>query len=643
LRKLIYLTILLTFFSATLSAQRSIKDSLRVSDSVKAADYDKYRINKTCILDNSSDTIGLNDWIWSDKRNLAEILFEQPGYLINYIGYGGRTGISDFQSGNLNSGISFFKDGSQINDFNSYTDIENFSVNEIARIEEISEISSPLYGYSTNNKIINIISKDNTLPYLTAQLRYTQDRNDALYGDFYFNFPLSRKVNFLFGIGNNGYEGGYQNSDMSLWRFRTKVNWYPSKSLNIKFDMNYAKLERSLNDGLYNSTSDTLLDPIFARVISTDLYDKNNNLFLNLNVKYNPASLKTLLTDINVSAQNYFREYRFGEKNLLPDTSRFFLNNHTIVYSFDARQYFYIEKSKSSTIDFLVGANFSFVPDNKSSIYTYKNTVINTVENSTREPFSLFSRFKARFNNFNFSAGIRGENSGSNKNIFSFAEADYLAKLNESDFIKIYSGINYYFDRNIPQYAIEYSTENTFLSAEYVDSYFINGILLSYNPVYLELKLYNYLIDGNINFAKAVSTSAGFRTKYFNGNLSFETSSLSYMPDFIFKSDIYYHNILFDNHLDFRTGINVKYMPEWKPPSYNSQTLNFYYSDNNPSIDYFNMDFYVAGRIGKANVAFTFANLFNKLNYTSSIYPFDNRGGLANALARFSITWDFKY
>jgi len=643
LNKLTILVVLLFFFSPHLLAQRSTKDSLRVADSIKTADYDIFRIKKSYLLNITSDTSDINDWIWNDKRNLAEILFEKPGYLINYTGYGGLTVISDFQSGYLNSGISIFKDGIQLSNFNSFTDIENFSVNEISEIEEISEISSPVYGYSVNNKIINIISKDNYLPYLSAQLRYTQDRNDALYGDFYFNFPLSRKVNVLFGLGNNGYEGAYQNSDMSLWRFRTRVNWYVSKSLNFKFDFNYAKLERSLNDGLNNSTSDTLLDPIFARVVSTDLYDKNNNLFLNLNIKLIPPSLKTLLTDINLSAQNYFREYRFGEKNLLPDTSKYFTNLHTIVYSFDARQYFFIDKSKNANINILVGTNFSFIPQNKSSVYIYKNNVISSVENSTREPFALYSRLNAGFNNFNFSAGIRGENSGGNNNLFSFAEADYTARLNESDFIKFYSGINYYFYRNIPQYAVEYSLVNSPAPTPYVDCYFSKGISLSYNPVYFDLKLYNYITDGDINFAKAFSTSAGFRTKYFNGNFSFETSSLSFMPDYIFKSDIYYHNLLFDNHLDFRTGFNIKYMPKWKPPSYNSATLTFSYSESNPEIDYFNMDFYVAGRIGKANVAFTFANLFNKLNYTTSIFPFDNRGGLANALARFSITWDFKY
>ena len=630
LHKFICFAILLSFFTTPLLAQRSVKDSLRKVDSIKTAGYDKFRINKSYLLENSSDTVNLDNWLWNDKRNLAEILFELPGYLINYTGYGGRTGISDFRSGYLNSEISLFKDGIQISDFNSYVDIENFSVNEIAKIEEISEISSPLYGYSSNNKIVNIITKDNTLPYLTAQLSYTQDRNDALYGDFYFNFPLSRKVNVIFGLGNNGYEGAYQNSAMSLWRFRTKVNWYPSKSLNIKFDMNYAKLERSLNDGLYNSTSDTLLDPIFARVVSTDLYDKNNNLFLNFNVKYSPASLKTLLTDINISVQNYFREYRFGEKNLLTDTSKVFSNLHNIVYSVDAKQYFFIEKSKSSDINLLIGTNFSYIPGNSSSAYIYKNITTNTVDNFTKEPFSLFSRINAAINNFNFSGGVRGERFESNNNLFAFAEADYYVKLNESDFIKLYSGINYYFDRNIPQYATTFSTANAFPPANFVDSYFINGLLLSYNPVFLELKLYNYLFDGEINFAKAFASSAGFRTRYFNGNFSFETSSLSYLPDYILKSDIYYHNILFDNHLDFRTGINIKYMPKWKPPSYNSGALTFIFSDNNPEIDYFNMDFYVAGRIGKANVAFTFANLFNKLNYTSSIYPFDNRGGLAD-------------
>lgn len=614
-----------------------------VADSIKAADYDKYRINKPCLLNNTSDTLAINDWIWNDKRNIAEILFEQPGYLINYVGYGGRAGISDFRSGNLNSGIGIFKDGIQISNFNSFADIENFSVNEISKIEEISEISSPVYGYSINNKIINLISKDNYLPYLTAQLRYTQDRNDALYGDFYFNFPLSRKINVLFGLGNNGYEGAYQNSDMSLWRLRTKVNWYASRSLNLKFDLNYAKLERSLNDGLENSSSDTLLDPIFARVVSTDLYEKNNNLLFNLNIKFIPPSLKTLLTDIKLSLQNYFREYRFGEKNLIPDTSKNFSNLHTIIYSVDAKQYFFIEKSKNTDINLLLGTNFSYIPENKSSINIYKNNVISSVENSIREPFAIFSRLNAGFNNFNVSAGIRGERAGNNNNLFSFAEADYIAKFNQSDFIKFYSGINYYFYRNIPQFVIEYSLDKYISSISYVDGNLINGVLLSYNPVYIELKLYNNLIDGDINFAKAFSSEAGFRTKYFNGNLSFETSSLSNMPDYIFKSGIFYHNILFDNHLDFRTGFNVKYMPKWKPPSYNSATQIFSYSESNPEIDYFNVDFYIVGRIGKANVTFTFANLFNKLNYTTSIYPFDNRGGLANALARFSITWDFKY
>ncbi len=53
------------------------------------------------------------------------------------------------------------------------------------------------------------------------------------------------------------------------------------------------------------------------------------------------------------------------------------------------------------------------------------------------------------------------------------------------------------------------------------------------------------------------------------------------------------------------------------------------------------MDFYIGARIGTADINLTVANIFDNLNYTTAIYPYDARGGFLNTISRFSIVWDF--
>ena len=182
----LYLAIFLVFCTNTVFSQNG--DSTRTpssNDTVKIP-FDVNKIPGAYRLSNTSETIGISDWIWNDKRNLGEILNERPGYMVNFFDDGGRNVINFNRMDE--KGIGIFKDGIQINDnlFGGF-DIENISVNEIDTIEELSNISSFLWGYNTQTKSINIITKDIFQPELFSQLRFSQGRYGSEDADVYFS------------------------------------------------------------------------------------------------------------------------------------------------------------------------------------------------------------------------------------------------------------------------------------------------------------------------------------------------------------------------------------------------------------------------------------------------------------------------
>ncbi|MCX6166185.1 MAG: TonB-dependent receptor plug domain-containing protein, partial [Ignavibacteriae bacterium] len=189
----------ISFLCSVYSNAQTIK-----KDSVYHTPFDTNKISNPYILDYKSDTIGINDFIWSDRRNLSEILNDKAGYFINYLGIGGRNPIN-FNNFN-DKQIGIFRDGVQINDnFFGGFDEENISVSEIQKIEEVSNISSFLYGMNSSGKALNIITRDAFQPTLFSQLRYSQDRYGALFSDFSLNVPFSKKFNFIFGVNSHFY------------------------------------------------------------------------------------------------------------------------------------------------------------------------------------------------------------------------------------------------------------------------------------------------------------------------------------------------------------------------------------------------------------------------------------------------------
>lgn len=629
--------ILLSVLTAQLFSQ--IKDT-----SVKIP-YDIFKIKSTRTIGFKSDTVSIKDFIWNDRRNLGEILFERNGYLINYFSYGGSS-VINYNSYSDNS-VGILKDGIQQNNiiFGGY-DIENISVNEIEKIEEVSSVMSFLYGMNSRGKALNIISKDIFLPYIFTQLRYTQDRYGALGADVHMTMPFSKKITFMFGASSNITDGRYQNNHLNIWRARTRINYFAKKELNFKIDFNYSRIVRGLFEGLYNSTDDTLSSYILARVKNSESYEKIVNYYLNIEVKGNFFNDKNKLSELNLYTFNSLREFNDLENSPTPNGRLIYNAFKFIRYGINYKQKLGFNISKNAKVDLSLGADafFDFYHNNKinpdTSIKYDPALFLNIL---TLNHYSLYSRADIDLNNFYVSAGIREDYFEEKFHLQYGIEGGIIIKLTNDKNLIFFGGLNSTkqgLNYKRIKYLTIYDTQPYYIDDD--RTYIEFGIKYLSENLKISLKQFANDYSGNLDFLNG-NYSLEYNSKYFDAKINFDKFNFDNYPDVFIKSDLCYHNYFFNNRLDLRTGVMIKYASKYSIPYYSQYFYDFLTGNNYNERDYFNMDYYIGARIGSANLTFTFANLLNHLNYTTSIFPYDDRGGLFNSLARFSIVWDFKY
>lgn len=636
-----YLVIFLILVSNTVFSQTgdTIRTETQKRDTTTkpVTPFDTNKIPNAYRMSDNSVTYGQSNWIWNDRRNLGEILNERPGFLVNFLGDGGRNPIN-FNNFRINIGM--FLDGIQVNDnFHGGFDIENISINEIDSIEELSNISSFLYGINTQTKAVNIITKNVFQPELFSQLRFTQDRYGSENADVYFSQSISRKINWQLGATKHSLSGRYQNSDFDVWRARFRTNWFISPKANIRFNLNYANIQRGLNEGLIYSSEDTLTNPELAKVQNPDSYEKYTNFYYDISITGRFFKDKNSLTKIKLYSQNSLREYR-DEENRPNSNSRFISKNfHTIQYGADVKQNIAFNINKEVFGDLLIGGNIYL------NLFDFDLPFVTGVNKYNVNYYSGLAKFTGKYNNFNVVAATRYDVMF-DEAIFQYGfEANYLLYQDKHFSINTFGGISFrrngliYFE--LPFYNYD-STSDPVNGYGY--EYSEVGFNLKYKNLFAKLYHYNYsdenlsifengnyeigLLSENIDILTSLNLNIGNR--YFN------------QPELFLKSDISYHDFFFENNLNLKIGINLKYLRNLKAWGYSEEFYYTVYPYNDSIIDHlFNMDAYIGARIGSANIAFVFANIFDNFNYDTFLYPWNDRGGALNALSRFTITWDF--
>ncbi len=603
----------------------------KLSDTTHRVPFDTNRISQQTRLSNTSDVFSYDSlYIWNDKRNLSEIMDERPGYFVFNFGLGQRNDIN--YNGRYSRETGIFRDGIQINDnfFQSF-DIQNISVNEIDKIEEVSDVSSFFYGINSFSKSINVITKDIFQPKPFSQLRFSQDRFGALFADVIFSQPFSRKGNVQLGITSQSGDGRYENSAYNIWRGRGRINLFFSPKLNAKLNFYLDNYDRDLNDGLvYSSNENNLTDPNEATVVFPNTNEHLENYFYDLTLtgKFlrNKNSLSKLMIYSNNSLRNLYD----------PDTSSIRPYNtyppgytHSVLYGLDASQNIYIVHGRDFYSDILIGGNVYLNSFAGSTFEAYKDN-----------QYSLRFKYDLTYKGL-FISGILRNDYIYEKNYLNAGIEAKFNIINKKDFAFEING-----GANQTKYLLYNSAWVSIINIKpiwdiYTKFYEIGGTLR-----YMDLTLNGELFETNYGEVYGThygaNTNLSFISKYADVSVSYNYSNENMFPMNYIKSDIAYKNILFRGKLILKTGFNFKYY-NLKNITYQNQTwYGWDYTDLPfPQQNQFITDFYVGARIGRANINLTVANIFNSLVYNTYLFPLDDRGGFLNSISRFTIVWDF--
>ena len=610
-----------TFFLTLLYLFIYLQANAQDNDSIYTPPFDTNKIKEAPYLSDNSDTTSYPFFIWNDKRNLGEVMNEKAGYFINYFNLGGRNLIN--YNGFYDEQVGIFRDGIQINDnyFGGF-DIENISINEIETIEEISNVSSFLYGINTNGKAINVITKDIFQPEPFSQLRFSQDRDGSLNADVLFSIPFSKKLNVQIGANNHVIDGRYTNTDFNVWRARSKINFFLSPKFNARLNFDYTKIKRGLFEGvIYSNDLDSIIDNDIAKVVNSDSYERLTNYYYDLSLVGRLFKNRNSLTKLKLYSNNSLREYRDEENRSNPNGVYIKTDYHSIVYGMDFKQNILYEINNDLSADFTTGLNAYFnlfdVPY-KHKIYFDYYTAFQKIDLKYINSFiSGFCKHTIIKNYYYFSYGAESK--------INLYRKEYLS-------LNIFSGINITKRPASYIYVPVSSIEN---------KYFELGTDITLYGV--KLKFLYYYFDYNIT--KGYNMSLKYNTDHFRAYLNLDYHEQKYQwnifPKYFMKSDISYQDLFFDDHLVLRIGFNIKYIKDFLTLGYDQMNYSFSHSTGTHYKDSFNADFYIGARIGHANVNFTVANIFNNFNYNTYLYPENDRGGFLESISRFTIVWDF--
>lgn len=618
----IYFTVLLFFIFHTAFSQ------IKYPDSNYKIPFDTNRIKKATQLSYTSDIFSYDSlYVWNDKRSLSEIVDERPGYFVFDMGLGERNNIN--YNGRYSSETGIFRDGIQINDnfFQSF-DIQNISVNEIDKIEEVSDVSSFFYGINSFSKSVNVITKDVFLPQPFSQLRFSQDRFGSLFADVFFSQPFSRKGNVQLGITKHSLDGRYTNSAFNVWRGRGRVNLFFSPRFNAKLNFYLDNFDRDLNDGLiYSGNEDSLTDPNLATVYLPATNENLDNYFYDLTLTGRLFKDKNSLTKLKIYSNNSLR-------NLFNPDSTYSSDNyppgytHTIIYGLDLIQNIFINSGNNFNSDISFGGN------------VYLNLFDgNIFTGYQKNYYSLKFKYDLNYKNFFLSALVRNDNINDNNYLNAGLESKYKI-LNKKDLMfEINGGINR------TQYLLLNDAYNIILNHESLiktdRKFYEAGVVMKYNDFVLSGEFYG-IYDTAYGTTYGVNSDFNWITKYSDISFSYNYSAAQLFPVNYIKSDLAYKNILFSGKLKLKTGFDIKYFnitnitnqyQTWYSTQYSNQSF--------PLKNQFTADFYIGARIGKANINLTIANIFNSLVYNAYLFPLDDRGGFLNCISRFTIVWDF--
>jgi len=612
----------------------ALNDTTAISDSLittKTAKVDTLFPIQGMPLADVSTLINKRTFLFDQYRYTGDLL---RSFSLNFvkdygfIGYPNET----FIYGVGNSGISYLQDGVFWN--NRHTNSLDLNLIQSEDIDSIEIVPSPrgfLYGPYNNPITVNFITRDFISPQPYSRIRYYEGPDGEAMIDGKFSAMLAKRWNYSFQLTNRSKDETYQNTDLSIWQFNTKLKYFLSNSINLQAYYYFVDKQQGLNGGVdYDSLSRSsddpnadLYDPIIAPVFSPnqklDVLQhnvglrtlakpfENSQLDLSVYYRYGLDELRDFQDSIDINRDvvekvlgtnlDYFQRissvsvklFSSYESNKYQDKSQNIFNGITTY-----------ENNENLDVDiFNIGGIFSFYlfDDNfKASAFYKYNSLATGGSNSSRSGKGIDLNYRL-FNKLKFYLGISGYENYNAQDAGSF-EAGALF-----NYYKLLIDFKYFdTDYNLFEPEIFYGPR----TLEVIPTTKVKGLGLVLN-----YKFWLLLMETNTSY-------------YFNHSRS--------IPELQFIGGLYVSDLFFDSNLDLKAGFKFYYIGEISSTDYFIGQNGF----TNTSVQPTNkLDFNLAGEIQKVAIFyFQWENLFGNEYYITPYYPMPVRN------IKFGLAWE---
>lgn len=599
------------------------------------ADHNHLYIDKT-----DPDTLTRRRFLWYPAKSFEDIFNFVPGYYGYFMDVGQLNPFSFNQMAYTLTGV--LRNGRPINDMiDGSVDWNLFSRNEVSEIEFSNGYANNVYGYQNT---INIIPRQlfQYRPY--TEISYYQDRYDNEYFDGNFHQNFFKSLNFNFGITKHSYSGHYKNSDFDKWQGRFNLNFAPSAKLNFFANVNYAHIQKGLNEGIDPDIvnlgdKEIMLSGTNSTMINTDAYEIKERFDVDLGTVFTAG--KSSFSKIQFYVSNSMRHYR-DEENRSGANGVYTKNNyHWINYGVKLNEQLNFKLKNSLRLLLNSEAEYSNLTKQKDYLppeitYYYHSHSIRLLQEAN---LALNNIIVGGFVNF-YTPETNVEASFSQLTMTPGAKVRYRYIFGDSSAINI-KGIYNYKDDHVN---ISASVNNKLFNAG-AELYYYRTKTYIYYPTIISLHEYKEFkgINGYIDvYLKPVRIKVNH-----SYNLQNEYSVLN--PEHSGIVQLSWEDNAFKNKLEYKIGLVTRY---WS--AYSAMEYSGYFNDVSPYKLFENgilydlkipanatLDFFIMGKIGKATIGLTFENILDRIIYNTGVYPFMDRGGLLNAMSRFNVTWNF--
>ncbi|HEY3250014.1 MAG TPA: Plug domain-containing protein, partial [Ignavibacteria bacterium] len=614
------LIIVLLFFNNNGFAQDTTKaiDTLKFKKKADTITVQKFIFseNKYSYLNQiNPDTIARKRFLWYPLKNFDDIFNYLPGYYLKYMDVGQINQLTFNQLDNYNTGV--LRNGRPINDLiDGSIDLNLLSRNEISEMELTNGYGNSVYNYPN---LVNVIERQHFQRRPYTELAFWQDRYTNEFLDAYFSQNFADWINFNFGITKHSYDGKYKNSDFDKWLGRFHLNLAPSKSLNFFIYTYYSRIQRGLNEGINPDTVDItnkeiMFNPTTAVVKNSDAYEIKERFDIDAGAVFQKG---ISFTKLQSYVSNSFRKYRDEENRLNPNGIFIKDNMHWINYGAKLQQIFNFRLAK----DFNIVSRSEIEYDD--IIKNIDNIILDySIHSFSRDKkITFIENGELNYKNFLIGGYVNGYHYTNLNSITFYGGINGAYSVQLDSLTRFRISALYNSRKQYTSAGLSVSFPKSFISANYYSfEYYTRGINAAGNILFHQLDFgFNYSHCFNIE-----KTGDIFPVN--SGNVS-----------------LAYHNTAIKNKLEYKIGLVSRFWSDYFSVNYSGPSNTFYTPPRNAVHIPANatLDFYIIGKIDKATFGLTFENILDRLIYNTSVHPNIDRGGLANVLSRFNITWYF--